>query len=102
VLSSLRPLDSDRELNVGQEEDIQTFPLVDVPDDQLDEEGKKEKRRQKLLKSNYDARMRMKAEKKAEKERVVSRVTGSKDVGWGIDSVYGSRRRKTGRTRNLE
>ena len=55
-----------------QEEEIQTFPLVDTPDDQLDEEGKKEKRKQKLLKSNYDARMRMKAEKKAEKERLVS------------------------------
>jgi actin-related protein len=54
-----------------QEEEIQTFPLVDTPDDQLDEEGKKEKRKQKLLKSNYDARMRMKAEKKAEKERLV-------------------------------
>ena len=53
-----------------QEDDIQTFPMVDVPDDQLDEEGKKEKRKQKLLKSNYDARMRMKAEKKAEKARV--------------------------------
>lgn len=53
-----------------QEDDVQTFPMVDVPDDQLDEEGKKEKRKQKLLKSNYDARMRMKAEKKAEKARV--------------------------------
>ena len=47
--------------------------MVDVPDDQLDDEGKKEKRKQKLLKSNYDARMRMKAEKKAERARMVSR-----------------------------
>jgi actin-related protein 5 len=47
--------------------------MVDIPDAELDDEGKKEKRKQRLLKSNYDARMRMKAEKRAEKERIVSR-----------------------------
>jgi actin-related protein 5 len=46
--------------------------MVDIPDTELDDEGKKEKRKQRLLKSNYDARMRMKAEKRAEKERIVS------------------------------
>ncbi|KAK0560941.1 Nuclear actin-protein involved in chromatin remodeling [Tilletia horrida] len=40
-----------------------TFPLVDVPDHQLDEEGVKEKRRQRLMKAGYDARMRLKAAK---------------------------------------
>lgn len=44
-----------------------SFPLVDVPDHSLDEEGIKEKRRQKLMKAGYDARMRLKAEKEEEK-----------------------------------
>lgn len=46
--------------------------MIDVPDDELDEEGIKEKRKQKLMKAGYDARMRMKAEKQAEKARIVS------------------------------
>ena len=46
-----------------------SFPLVDVPDHQLDEEGLKEKRRQKLMKAGHDARERAKAEREAEKSR---------------------------------
>lgn len=46
-----------------------SFPLVDVPDAELDEEGVKEKRRQRLLKAGYEARMRARAEK-AEEERL--------------------------------
>lgn len=46
-----------------------TFPLLDVPDDQLDEAGLKEKRHQRLMKSNVDARQRAKAEKEKEKAR---------------------------------
>jgi actin-related protein 5 len=49
-----------------------SFPLVDVPDHQLDEEGLKEKRRQKLMKAGHDARERAKAEREAEKSRQVS------------------------------
>ncbi|WFD05516.1 Nuclear actin-protein involved in chromatin remodeling [Malassezia vespertilionis] len=41
-------------------------PLADVPDAELDEEGIKEKRRQRLLKAGYDARMRARAEKEEE------------------------------------
>ncbi|KDN50875.1 actin-like ATPase domain-containing protein [Tilletiaria anomala UBC 951] len=48
-----------------------SFPLIDVPDHSLDEEGVKEKRRQKLMKAGYDARMRMKAEK-AEEARLIA------------------------------
>ncbi|KAG9032299.1 Nuclear actin-protein involved in chromatin remodeling [Tulasnella sp. JGI-2019a] len=44
-----------------------TFPLVDVPDDQLDEDGIKEKRRQKLMKSLYDGRVRQREERAKEK-----------------------------------
>jgi len=46
-----------------------SFPLIDVPDHQLDEEGLKEKRRQKLMKAGHDARERAKAEREAEKSR---------------------------------
>ncbi|PWN44568.1 actin-like ATPase domain-containing protein [Ceraceosorus guamensis] len=44
-----------------------SFPLVEVPDHQLDEEGVKEKRRQRLMKAGYDARTRAKLEKEEEK-----------------------------------
>ncbi|KAF2457718.1 hypothetical protein BDY21DRAFT_285181 [Lineolata rhizophorae] len=55
----------------GQEDDEPpTFPLLDVPDDQLDEDGLKQKKQQRLQKSNYDARARAKAEKEREKARI--------------------------------
>lgn len=44
------------------------WPLAEVPDEELSEEQVKEKRRQKLLKANYDARMRAKEEKQKEEE----------------------------------
>jgi actin-related protein 5 len=47
-----------------------TFPLLGVPDEQLDEEGIKQKRQQRLMKSNYDARQRAKIEREKEKVRV--------------------------------
>ena len=46
-----------------------TYPLLDIPDDQLDEEGVKQKKQQRLLKANHDARARAKAEKEASKAR---------------------------------
>ncbi|KAI1785574.1 actin-like ATPase domain-containing protein [Ganoderma leucocontextum] len=45
-----------------------SFPLVDVPDEELDEEGLKEKKKQKLLKAGFDARERAKREKERERE----------------------------------
>lgn len=45
-----------------------TFPLVNVPDHTLDEEGIKEKRRQRLMKAGYDARNRAKIEKEEERK----------------------------------
>ncbi|KAF2473041.1 actin-like ATPase domain-containing protein [Lindgomyces ingoldianus] len=63
-----------RNKDVGDEEEEQneppTFPLLDTPDDQLDEEGLKQKRQQRLMKSNYDARQRAKVEKEKEKARL--------------------------------
>ncbi|MDW3543832.1 hypothetical protein NQ420_27550, partial [Escherichia coli] len=46
------------------------FDLLEIPDDQLDETQLKQKRQQRLLKSNHDARARAKAEKEAEKARI--------------------------------
>lgn len=51
------------------EEQLNKFPLLDVPDDQLDEDGIKEKRHQRLMKSGVEARIRAKAEKDRERER---------------------------------
>ena len=48
----------------------QTFPLLDTPDNQLDEVGIKEKRHQRLMKSGVEARQRAKAEKEREGARL--------------------------------
>lgn len=56
------------ELEEEQQEEP-TFPLLNTPDDQLDEEGIKQKRQQRLIKSNYDARQRAKIEREKEKAR---------------------------------
>ncbi|KAL7628903.1 Nuclear actin-protein involved in chromatin remodeling [Parahypoxylon ruwenzoriense] len=53
-----------------EEQEVPDFSLLEVPDDQLDEAGLKTKRHQRLLKSNYEARARAKAEKEAEKARI--------------------------------
>ncbi|KAG0151386.1 hypothetical protein CROQUDRAFT_71845 [Cronartium quercuum f. sp. fusiforme G11] len=63
-----------RNKDLGIEEEAEkgepSFPLVDTPDHALDEEGLKEKRRQKLMKAGHDARQRAKAEREAEKLRL--------------------------------
>lgn len=51
-------------------EEPPSYPLLEVPDDQLDEDGIRQKRQQRLMKSNHDARARAKAEKEREKARV--------------------------------
>ncbi|KAK7704623.1 Actin-related protein 5 [Diaporthe eres] len=55
-----------------EEEQVEepSYHLLEVPDDQLDDAGLKEKRHQRLLKSNHEARARAKAEKEAEKARI--------------------------------
>ncbi|KAG4304836.1 hypothetical protein PORY_001889 [Pneumocystis oryctolagi] len=52
-----------------QDSEAPSFPLLDVPDSELDEAGLKQKKHQKLMKSNYEARMRVKAEKQVERAR---------------------------------
>ena len=52
------------------EEETASFPLLNIPDDQLDEVGLKQKRHQRLLKSGVEARVRAKVEKEQERARV--------------------------------
>ena len=59
---------------VGDEvepEDEPVFPLVDRPDEDLNEEELKEKRRQRLMKAGWEARVKGREEKKKIKERQV-------------------------------
>ncbi|KAJ8088694.1 Nuclear actin-protein involved in chromatin remodeling [Marasmius tenuissimus] len=49
-------------------EETPSFPLADVPDDQLDEEGLKEKKKQKLMRAGFEARARARKEKERERE----------------------------------
>lgn len=53
-------------------EEEPTFPLVDRPDEELTEEEIKDKRRQKLMKAGWEARVKIREEKQREKERLVS------------------------------
>ncbi|KAH8751412.1 hypothetical protein F5882DRAFT_369114 [Hyaloscypha sp. PMI_1271] len=55
---------------VEEEVEEPDFSLLEIPDDQLDEAGLKQKRHQRLMKSNHEARARAKAEKEKEKARV--------------------------------
>lgn len=52
-----------------EEEEVPAFPLLEIPDEQLDEAGLKQKRHQRLLKSGVEARARAKVEKEQEKAR---------------------------------
>lgn len=53
------------------EEEVEvTFKLLDIPDEELDEAGLKQKRHQRLMKSNVEARARAKIEKAQQKARL--------------------------------
>ncbi|KAJ0276033.1 hypothetical protein COL922a_014531 [Colletotrichum nupharicola] len=69
-----RSIKRSRNKDLGNEEpeeapEEMTFPLLDVPDEELDEAGLKEKRHQRLMKSNVEARQRAKEEKEREQAR---------------------------------
>jgi actin-related protein 5 len=58
--------------DMGEEEPEEAdpvFPLVDRPDTDLTEEEIKEKRRQRLMKAGWEARVKAREEKKREKDR---------------------------------
>jgi len=50
------------------EEEPPSFPLIDVPDAELDEDQLKEKKKQKLMKAGFDARERARKDKERERE----------------------------------
>ncbi len=56
-------------LENAEEEEEATFPLLDIPDEELDEAGLRQKRHQRLMKANVDARARAKVEKEQQKAR---------------------------------
>ena len=53
-----------------EEEEMTTFPLLEVPDEDLNEADLKLKRHQRLMKSNVEARARAKIEKEQERARL--------------------------------
>ncbi|PBP28510.1 actin [Diplocarpon rosae] len=55
---------------IEEEVEEPDFSLLEIADDQLDEAGIKQKRHQRLMKSNNEARARAKAEKEKEKARI--------------------------------
>ncbi|PQE17950.1 putative ARP5-Actin-related protein [Rutstroemia sp. NJR-2017a WRK4] len=55
---------------IEEEVEEPDFSMLEIPDDQLDEAGLKQKRHQRLMKSNHEARARAKAEKEKEKARI--------------------------------
>ena len=60
----------------GDVEEEPSFPLVDRPDEELTEEELKDKRRQRLMKAGWEARVKAREEKKRERERRVSASSG--------------------------
>ncbi|KAI9478375.1 MAG: hypothetical protein EXX96DRAFT_595711 [Benjaminiella poitrasii] len=52
-----------------EEKEAPVTDLIDIPDEELDETLKKEKRKQKLMKANYDARQRAKKAKEEAKRQ---------------------------------
>jgi len=64
-LKKARKKDADGD---DMEEEPPSFPLIDVPDIDLDEEQLKEKKKQKLMKAGFDARERARKEKERERE----------------------------------
>ncbi|KAF3910408.1 Centractin [Dactylellina cionopaga] len=65
-----RSRNKDLGIEEEEEEEIPSFPLLDTPDEDLDEDGIKQKRAQRLIKANYDARQRLRVEKEKERERI--------------------------------
>ena len=68
-----------------EEEEAPSFPLLDIPDDQLDEAGLKAKRHQRLLKAGVEARARAKVEKEHERARVAEEER--RDQDWRLNDL---------------
>lgn len=68
-----------------EEEEPPVLPLVDVPDEGLDPETLKEKRRQKLIKASYDARQKAKQEKR--EAQAAAAEAAAKDDEWRANDL---------------
>lgn len=76
------------EFDEEEEENIEgKFDLVEIPDEQLTDEQIKEKRKQRLLKANYDARQRAKEEKL--KQQQAEEEARRKDEEWRKEDLQG-------------
>jgi actin-related protein 5 len=59
-----------KDVGDDEPEEDPVFPLVDRPDTDLTEDEVKEKRRQRLMKAGWEARVKVREEKKKEKDRL--------------------------------
>jgi len=64
---------------IEEEVEEPDFSMLEIPDDQLDEAGLKQKRHQRLMKSNHEARARAKTEKEREKNRLAEEAKLDED-----------------------
>ncbi|PVU89018.1 hypothetical protein BB561_005603 [Smittium simulii] len=65
-----RARDKDLGIDPNENKEPHKFDLIDIPDDQLNAEDLKEKRKQKLIKANIDARERMRLAKIEEQKKM--------------------------------
>ncbi|ODV87940.1 hypothetical protein CANARDRAFT_26117 [[Candida] arabinofermentans NRRL YB-2248] len=93
-----RSLKKARNQDIGENENENeppSWPLIDIPDADLDEEQIKEKRKQRLMKSNYDARQRAKLEKEvAAKEAEEAALKDKQLRETDLQSWIGQRRER--------
>jgi actin-related protein 5 len=75
-----------RHEDVGEDE-ITTYPLVDIADAELTEDQLKEKRKQRLMKANWEARERAKQAKAEEEEEARQRAAA--DAEWRARDLAG-------------
>ncbi|SCU86349.1 LAME_0D05754g1_1 [Lachancea meyersii CBS 8951] len=81
------------------ENDAGKFDLVEIPDEQLNEEQIREKRKQRLMKANLDARIKAKEERiKKEQEEEEAKL---KDESWRKDDLPGWIKDKRGKLNGL-
>ncbi|AAS51667.2 ADL253Cp [Eremothecium gossypii ATCC 10895] len=74
ITSLERSLKRARVLDANENEEepsstVPNFDLVNIPDEELNDEQRREKKKQRLMKANYDARMKAKEEKLEQQKR---------------------------------
>ncbi|CAB44762.1 Actin-like protein arp5 [Schizosaccharomyces pombe] len=90
-----RQEESEGSLDVTEIDVEQAFPLLNVPDAELDEAGLRQKRHQRLMKANYDARVRAKAEKAIEEAAEAERAEADERLRLENFSTWVNEKRET-------